>query len=152
MLAVPEQTGVATFVMEADVSPADHHRRRLWRRLLPALAVFALAVRILVPQGFMVAPHETPGAFPLVICTSQGAVDLGATGGHAPDGKAAGHHAPCVFAGHAAAPAPGLLAVARAVYAVHQPITSASVRRDLAPGRGLSAPPLPARGPPARLI
>jgi len=103
------------------------------------------------------APGDVP-AFTLVLCTGQGAVSVDP--GHAapapgdlddaPGGAA--HDAPCAFAGHGLnAPTPNLLdAGAGASVAYHAPGPVAFL--GLAPGRGLTGPPLPARGPPTLLI
>jgi hypothetical protein len=140
--------------MNRAVIRARHRRPGLARRLFPALALLALAVRILVPQGFMVASAEAPSAFPLVICTSQGVIQAGplAPLHKAPDGKTSAHDAPCAFAGHTPAPAPDLFTAERVSFAADHAAPSTPVRRDLAPGRGLTAPPLPARGPPQLIL
>jgi hypothetical protein len=113
------------------------------------MALVALALKVLVPPGFMAA---APGSgFGLMICTGHGPAMVG---GHDP-AKPAGpsHEAPCAFAGHAAtaavaAPLPAGL-VEFVAYAAAVPT---ALPRDLAPGRGLAAPPLPARGPPILLV
>jgi hypothetical protein len=116
------------------------------RRAFLALAALAVALKVLLPPGFMVARQGE--GFPLVICTSQGNVvvqDDGAPG--EPAGKA-GHDAPCAFAGNGAVDVPPSLAapvlLAFAAFEAPEPRALTS----LAPGRGLAAPPLPARGPP----
>ena len=119
--------------------------------MLLALAFVAVALRVMVPTGFMVRADAGAG-FPLIICTGQGELKvLPNAPDHAPD-DGDHHAAPCVFAGHglAAEPptAPQVQAVAYAVFTPAQP----SLQRDLAPGRGLAAPPLPARGPPVLTI
>ncbi|MFN3584400.1 DUF2946 family protein [Phenylobacterium sp.] len=130
---------------------------RTFARLWLALACLAVAIKVLVPPGFMVARPVNDMPFPLVLCTAQGmvTVDPGAPvdqeRGDDPAGRAA-DHGPCVFAGaQHAAPPPGLdhfVAVEFAAYAA--PAAAPSV--SLAPGRGLAAPPLPARGPPSLSI
>jgi hypothetical protein len=63
-----------------------------------------------------------------------------------------GHDGPCVFAGHgAAAAAPSPFSVAAVEFVAYRAEVLAAAPRDLAPGRGLAAPPLPARGPPIQL-
>lgn len=129
-----------------------------WSRVFLALAALAIFVKVLAPPGFMVgAPSRDGAAFPIVLCTAQGEIVMDAgkapgsheTPGHAPAGSS--HDSPCAFAGHGlAAPPPSLAAadaVAFAVYAAPPPRAFAVV----SPGRGLSGPPLPARGPPALL-
>lgn len=123
------------------------------------LAALAVALKVLIPAGFMTAPDPRNGLpFALVLCTGEGAkvVQPGeALGGHHDkDGDAgkASHDAPCPFAGHgAAAPPPSPFATAKITFVAYAPMAPARVTY-LAPGRGLAAPPLPARGPPSQLI
>lgn len=126
-----------------------------WRHVLLTLAVLALFVRIVVPAGFM-PDRAQPGApVSLVLCTGYGEVTVQVPG-QVPGEKApparGGHDAPCAFAGlAAAAPPPALLDAGAAqvfAHAVPAPVPAPPV----SPGRGLSGPPLPARGPPALLI
>ncbi len=122
-----------------------------------ALALMAVALKVLVPAGFMTAPRATNGLpFAVVICTGQGAmvVEPGALMSHdkkAPSEKPS-HNPPCPFAGHGAATvAPSMVAVQAITFALYvEPVARPLL--GLAPGRGLSAPPLPARGPPSLLI
>ncbi|WP_334160619.1 DUF2946 family protein [Phenylobacterium sp.] len=136
------------------MSFALRHKRNvpgLWL----VLACLAVVLKVLVPPGFMVAGpvHHTP--FPLVLCTAQGmvTVDAGAPSGEAsdPDGQPGGQPAdgaPCAFAAAAQfAPPPGLVAPDLVEFASFQAIAPRPLVH-LAPGRGLAAPPLPARGPP----
>ena len=137
---------------------SDLRRSPAWRGICLTLAVLAVAFKVLVPAGFMAAAPTNDLPFPLVLCTGQGALVV-APGDVLPgheeqgtDGKAAPHN-PCLFAGHGVgAPAPNLLDASRVefiTYAASSPVTPAFT---LAPGRGLAAPPLPARGPPSLLI
>ena len=120
------------------------------RSLLLTLAVLAVALRVLIPTGFMVR-SDAEGGFPLIICTGQGEVIVkpGALGGQqeAPsDGEQ--HDSPCAFAGQGVAAAlPQFADVRPVVFSAFTP-RAPRLHRDLAPGRGLAAPPLPARGPP----
>jgi hypothetical protein len=117
--------------------------RRL-RLGLAVLALAAVALRVLIPSGFMVA--QTRGGFPLVICTGHGPLDMSSAGDPL-HGKKSSNDAPCAFAGHAAASPPASFAVAAAVGLVY--LAPAMDRRgDLVPGRGLAAPPPPSQGPP----
>lgn len=114
------------------------------------LAALALVVKVLVPSGYMVAGPQDGAPFPLVICTAQGAMvlDADAAGGDhdgSPDGSA--HDSPCAFAGAGFAAAPPILAELRLPAAASTARPALGIR-DLAPGRGLAAPPPPARGPP----
>jgi hypothetical protein len=118
------------------------------------LAAFALALRVMIPAGFMAAPTADAG-LGLVLCTGHGPLTLPAgdapdPGKNTPAGKA-GHDTPCVFAGHGAgAPAPDLQPVATVVLAPAADPAPAAFEA-LSPGRGLAAPPPPSRGPPTAL-
>jgi hypothetical protein len=129
-----------------------------WRHVFLTLATLALALKVLVPSGMMVSTeprNELP--IPIVLCTAQGAVSiapgapLSQHGDHEP-GEKAKHDAPCVFAGHSIGATPPVYSdigrVEFAAYAATAPVRAPAV----SPGRGVSGPPLPARGPPAQLI
>jgi hypothetical protein len=106
-----------------------------------------MAVRALVPTGYMAAPATLGGGLIVTICTGHGAVEapvtLGGKSTQHGDGKT--HDAPCAFAAVAHLAAPDLISL---------PLTgrSASVLQtapaQVMPGRGLAAPPPPATGPP----
>jgi hypothetical protein len=121
----------------------------LARRWLAVLLVAALAVRALVPAGWM--PGTTPaGAATLVLCTGTGPMTVAMPGMHhgkADDpAKPAPEH-PCAFAGLALAWAPAELPPA-----IVPPAFAAFVapreQGGIAIGRGLAAPPPPPTGPP----
>lgn len=119
--------------------------------------MLAVVLKVLVPAGFMVATSSPSTNYPLVLCTDHGAVAVDAGDLRDRDGRKApaqkpAHDAPCAFAGHAAAASPPDPHPVAAVTFVSTPVAQPlALRRDLAPGRGLSAPPLPARGPPILL-
>lgn len=123
-----------------------------WRSLCAVLALCAILAKAAIPAGFMVDARATGLGIPLVICTAQGAVTLGADPplpAHETPDKAQAGDGLCIFAGGAAgALAPQVAAPAPVAYAdwtAPQP----PLPVDLMPGRGLAAPPpLPARGPP----
>ena len=119
--------------------------RNVWRRrAMLALALTALALKVLVPQGYMAAERSGPG-FPLVLCTAEGRVTLDTGDQHTPPEKTKSDA--CVFAGNLTPPAPALFAVAMAqgeAYVAVRPTAAP----DQLPGRGLAAPPPPAVGPP----
>ena len=117
-----------------------------WTGLGALLAVLALLINVVVPQGTMVASAAAGPA--LVICTGHGPMALpGPDGAPAQKGKAAGHDGTCAFAGHGLASAPPPLPpIARADFAPAPPVRLAAA--DLAPGRGLAAPPPPSHAPP----
>jgi len=117
--------------------------RRL-RLGLAVLAAIALALKVMIPPGVMIA--ENRGGFPLVICTGHGPLDL--SGDANPShGKKSTTDAPCAFSGHAATTPPASFVVSDAVGLVYLP-PAIDRRGDLAPGRGLAAPPPPSQGPP----
>lgn len=131
-------------------------RYRRWglAHALAAFALLAMAVRALVPAGYMLSAES--GRFVTVtlcsgLSTTQAVIDreTGAVqgeGGHQ-DNSADGEHAPCVFAQAApmAAPeiAPSILIAATLVEAPR------AAQTLIAPGRGLAAPPPFQTGPPA---
>ena len=89
------------------------------------------------------AQAGTPG---LVICTGHGALDL-SDQGHSGKAPASKSQTPCVFAGHGlanAAPPPIPFAAPIQVFAEPAAVEAGQIY----PGRGLAAPPPPARGPP----
>ena len=114
------------------------------------LAVLALVLKVAVPAGFMVEARAEAGPA-IVLCTAEGAVTIkaSAAGHRSPEAPARStHDVPCAFAGHGAAfIAAEPLTVARVEHAAYAPFVPARAD-DAVPGRGLSAPPLPARGPP----
>jgi hypothetical protein len=120
------------------------------RRVMIALALVALALRVLIPSGFMVADAKTNHGYPVVICTGHGTLTLDSSGDHKSPAPKSKPDAPCAFAGMATPVAPTLAALAPPSYRLSQP-APAEVRPDQIPGRGLAAPPPPAIGPP-RLI
>jgi hypothetical protein len=131
---------------------------RTWTRgAFLALAILALALKVMVPAGFMTQAEPKNGLpFALVLCTGQGPLvvqpgDLLDHHDKAPAEKPA-HDTPCPFAGQGAAVTPpSTLAVAKVEFVAYRPMAVARAV-DPAPGRGLAAPPLPARGPPSLLI
>ena len=113
-----------------------------------ALALLALAVKVAVPSGFMVAAPDSGASFPLVICTGHGPV-LAHHAGDKGDSKAKSD-APCAFAGQSAAAEIALAApIGGAVYG--RAVAPVLSRGTLTPGRGLAAPPPPSQAPPVTL-
>ena len=76
----------------------------------------------------------------------------GDTGDHDSDKAPASADAPCLFAGLTLNAPPPALIDAGAVEFVAYAFRPQAVAPDIAPGRGLTGPPLPARGPPTQLI
>ena len=121
-----------------------------------ALAGLALFLKILIPPGYMAAPPQADGpAFALVLCTAQGMVsvdpsDLGAPDDPAPAEDDGARHSPCVFAGHGLnAPATNL-GLGEVVVFANPAVHGLAAPAEVVPGRGLAAPPPPARGPPSQ--
>lgn len=131
--------------MSALVKPADRSSPGLLRDVWLMLAVLAVGLRVLIPVGFMPGSTEQ-GSYGLVLCTADGAVTIDPARDKAP--AKSGHDGACVFAAHAAAgPEPTVEAALEPAYA--EPVALVQpAQTSLAPGRGLAAPPLPARGPP----
>jgi len=120
-------------------------RAGFWRSVSLTLVIFALAVKVLVPPGFMVAGNA--GAFPLVICTGHGPLILG---DHS-DQKAPSHKssdAPCAFAGSATPPTPSVVASIAEPLPIAMDQIVGVKSADQAPGRGLAAPPPQSHAPP----
>ncbi len=124
------------------------HRSEGWRSVCLTLAVLALALKVLIPQGFMLS-ERGPG-FPLVICTGHGPLTLSDDGhGGSKDPAQKKSDAPCTGAGNVTPVTPSALA------AVSEPIVLVADHLhdgktlDLMPGRGLAAPPPLSHAPPA---
>lgn len=129
----------------------------LMRHVWLTMATLAIALKIVIPPGFMAGPATNDLPFALVLCTTQGAMMV-STGDALPahqdgqDETQTAKDAPCLFAGLAAAPPPPVLTDAGAIEFVAYDFLPQTVAPDVTPGRGRPAPPLPARGPPTQLI
>ena len=124
------------------------------------LACMAIALRVLIPQGYMAAPAASSGSLPIMLCTAQGvrAVSIDAAGhivdapAEAPGDPAGGPPTDphCAFSGLGVAfmaEAPALIAMA-----VWRPAHAAIILApQTTPGRGLAAPPPPPTGPPLQI-
>jgi hypothetical protein len=134
--------------------------RSAFMSVFSALALTAMIVRALVPAGYMLSASETPGQLlAITICHGDGAaasqvvldLDTGEFVDGAPKKDAPkeqrGKDVSCVFAMSAHLATPSLPA------AIAPPVFEANIARlfsqFMAPGRGLVAPPPPARGPPS---
>jgi len=126
-----------------------------YRGIAIVLLVCALAMRMLVPSGFMIAPGAHGAT--LVLCPGQGAVpaamphhmampshDMGKHGGDHQD--KADH--PCAFASAGAA-ADLVSMVHPAAPTTRAEFAPTSFGVSAQPGLGLAAPPPPKTGPPA---
>ena len=121
---------------------------RDWRGLSLALSLVALLMQVVVPAGYMVA--QGANGPDVVICTGHGALVASADQHHSGKAPASRADAPCVFAGHGVL-APPADAAPAGVFPLSYISVPATGLWDLAPGRGLAAPPPPSQGPP-RLI
>jgi len=139
------------------------NHRSAWTSWALAVTVLAMAMRVMIPSGYMVArPDAARGLPQMVICTGQGAMAVAVDGeGHLvkaslkPASKPSHQDTdrpdhPCAFsATSAAAQSASLalpLALVRFSQSVPQPLASAQ-----RPGLGLAAPPPWTTGPPSIL-
>lgn len=126
-----------------------------WRRALFALALIAIAVRALIPAGFMLAAGgPSRDQIVVTLCSSHGGgqavLDL-ATGqlvddDAAPSDDAGSKDAPCVFAAAALLAPP--MAAPVSTPALHFAVVTPERFGMLRPGQGLAAPPPWSTGPP----
>lgn len=135
------------------------HHRSGFAQALTAFALLAMAVRALVPAGYMFAPTQDHRFIAVTLCSGHGpaevvmdlttgaVVDPASTNQNdAPSKNAPSADAPCVFAAAASLSAPEQPASLPAIFrlaSVDLPSASA-----IAPGRGLAAPPPWSTGPP----
>jgi hypothetical protein len=121
-----------------------------FRNIAAALIVLALALRVIIPSGFM--PSSERG-FALTICTGMDTQTVwmdksGKLHKEDPSKGKSVEHQPCAFAG--AAMAADVLSadfqVAMAPVALAIPVFA---KREVSVGNGLAAPPPPAIGPPS---
>ena len=129
------------------------HGRTGFSQVLAALAFIAIAVRALIPSGYMVGSADDGRILPIVLCSGHEAfLDL-STGqlveDGAPvedDGRSKRTSAPCVFAVsvHFATPEAAVEPALAQDYSEDAP----DIRPVSVPGRGLAAPPPWATGPP----
>lgn len=121
-----------------------------FRNMAAALIVLALAVRVVIPSGFM--PSSERG-FALAICTGMDTqtVWMDKSGKLHKEDPAKGKsvkHQPCAFAGVAMAGN----APTEATFIAMPPVATAIPvfsMREISVGHGLAAPPPPAIGPPS---
>ena len=125
--------------------PRLRHPGGLGRAWLGVVLALALALKLMVPQGWM--PGRSGG---LILCPSGGPVLAMAGmqhGGKEMPAHPAGDH-PCAFTGLGVAPVPPA-PLAAAMPPVAARPHFAVQRVAVAVGRGLAAPPPPATGPPS---
>ncbi len=134
--------------------------RRSMAQALAAFALLALAVRALVPAGYMVAPTQNGRFLTVALCSGQpqahAVIDLASgavldadadDSAPAPGDRSA--DAPCVFA--AAGPSSAATMDASIAALSRAPLRIAAIHDAVAPGRGLAAPPPWSTGPPRTL-
>jgi hypothetical protein len=121
-----------------------------FRNLAAVLIVLALALRVIIPSGFM--PSSERG-FALTICTGMDTQTVwmdksGKLHKEDPSKGKSVEHQPCAFAGAAMAAdvLSADLQVAMAPVALAIPVFA---KREVSVGAGLAAPPPPAIGPPS---
>ena len=114
------------------------------------LAVAALWLQGIAPAGFMVARQDERAT--IVICTGHGPArtlaDLTGSPAKAPHSKP---DTTCAFAAHGVGATPQLAALVAIPFVRTGPPVSRP-QSDLAPGRGLAAPPPPSQGPPTLIL
>jgi len=118
--------------------------RRTMPRLAVALALLALAVRLAVPQGFMVSSQASGPS--IVVCTGHGPLQLDRLGDHKAPAEKSKADPTCAFAGAIAPTLPIGSTIPRQAVAFDRIVPGAASEQT--PGRGLAAPPPPAIGPP----
>jgi hypothetical protein len=116
-----------------------------WSDVALALVALALVLRVAIPAGMMVG--RAPSAFSLVVCTGHGPMVVGPDASpKAPARRPS--QAACDFAAAATPGTPPPLTIVSQPLAVAARRTAGPFAADLAPGRGLAAPPPPSHAPP----
>lgn len=118
---------------------------------LLAFVILALAIRMVVPAGWM--PTFADGRATITLCTSAGMVEAwvdadGKIHKQSPAKKGAGDQH-CAFAGLGAAVDAPVFDAASIALAFAQQMSSNIMASSVAIGLGLAAPPPPATAPPA---
>lgn len=118
-----------------------------------SLAALAIALRVLLPAGFMLQSTDS-GLAGLVICTGQGAMTLAADGtlqSDTQDKEVADKDThPCAFSAAVVGfTAPLAIGIALAL-PLSNPVTAPRLMTQR-PGLGLAAPPPPTTGPPIQI-
>ncbi|MBS0411470.1 MAG: hypothetical protein JSR86_16255, partial [Proteobacteria bacterium] len=106
------------------------------------LAVAALAVQLIVPRGFMISAGDHASGPTMVICTGHAPVAAPADQREPAKSPKPSADSPCAFAGHGVVAPPPVFASAPIVTIAFAPDVTIPAL-DLAPGRGLAAPPPP---------
>ena len=121
-----------------------------FRNIAAAMILLALALRVIIPTGFM--PSSERG-FALTICTGMDTQTVwmdksGKLHKEDPSKGKSVEHQPCAFAGTAMA-ADVLSADFQVAMAPVARATPVFAKREVSVGSGLAAPPPPAIGPPS---
>ncbi|MGB7406129.1 MAG: hypothetical protein WA906_10590 [Pacificimonas sp.] len=125
------------------------HRHLQTNMFAATILLFAMVVQAAVPSGWM--PNDGEGWMRLTVCTGVNTVDIwmDETGERRNDSPQSGGAEPCAFTAM-----PSMATVDNVVIALpppHVDVAGSNLGEMTAPGRGLTAPPPPARGPPAFL-
>jgi hypothetical protein len=120
-----------------------------WRNVALTLAILALALKVAVPPGFMIS--DTGAAVPITICTGHGPLLIDPGGAKAPKTPTHKMDTPCTGAGNVTPPSPPLAGGLAEPYVWAATVINAGPAPDVAPGRGLAAPPPPSQAPPVLL-
>jgi hypothetical protein len=126
-------------------------------RLLRAFVLTAFVARALIPPGFMFEAEAGSALVKVVLCSAHGSIEafIDPTTGEIsyakkPPKPSDKDDPPCAFAAIAKVAPPSSVAAAPAPS--EGTARSSAARFDMRPGRGLSAPPPPATGPPSLLV
>jgi hypothetical protein len=120
------------------------------RSIALMLTALALALKVAVPPGYMIAAPGAP--FLITICTGHGPLVLDAGDLRAPKPPPHKMDAPCTGAGNVAPISPPLAGALAQPYAWAETALGACAERCVAPGLGLAAPPPPSHAPPALIL
>ncbi len=135
------------------------HKSAVFAQAFITLALLAMVVRGLVPQGYMLAAPQTGHLLSIQICSGHGqtnahldlktgAIIEDGAHGKSDSGKTQKAYAPCVFAAVAHLAVPVTHSIAVGLREAIRPALFAALA--VAPGLGLAAPPPWSTGPPPR--
>ncbi|WP_221794896.1 hypothetical protein [Aquisediminimonas sediminicola] len=142
------QSAIAGAKRDTMIRALIHNRQKMALALMGPVLLLVLAMRVLVPAGYM--PMASAHGLTITLCTPKGAVDVTVNvdkKAPASSHQAAGDH--CIFA--SALGSAALLAVQPLLALAMPPLAGLAggmAIADLTPHR-LAAPPPPAIGPPA---
>jgi hypothetical protein len=119
------------------------------RSVALTLTILALALKVAVPPGFMIA--DTGAPFSITVCTGHGPLILDPRDAKVPQAPKHKMDTPCTGAGNVTPPVPPLAGGAAEPYVWAATVLGAGPALDVMPGLGLAAPPPPSHAPPALL-